>query len=237
MEKPKRKSLSLEETFAYLTSLPEAEADLLRRYFTKDIEFLTQMQYAQSKILGKHLVALGYMDPPIEQTDEERIAMWAKYGLPVSVPKGRCPFSDSMMLAEHDGVPYCVDEHTHLLKDGSDKDIHRNIGHRQMLIDCYHEKIKSVYEHCVRLDRGPVWVMVGGGSQVQAFFGHDQGYFAILFLDDCNLPRDTQAQREKLAKKCHTLQPQGELNEQLLGGMKLPGVKVEYFGQAPSPMD
>lgn len=237
MNKPKRITLSIEETFAYLDGLSDDDAEILLRYFSKDIDFLGKMDYSQSKKLGKHLVALGKMDPPIEQTDAERIEMWGRYGLAVGIPLGRSPFSDSMMLAEHDGVPYCVDESTHLLRDGSDHYIQRKIAYREMIIDCYHEKIRSVHEYCTTLGCGPVWVMVGGGDQVQAFFGNDRGYLAILFLDHYSTPHHTEAERERLRRKNHVLQPQLEHNERLLGGVKLPGVKVEFYGRSPSPMD
>ena len=229
------KPLSIKDMQAYLKALPQDEMLIMARYFGKDIDFLTKMDIKTAKLLAKHLVGMGLADPEPSQTDDERIEMWAKYGLEVTVPEGRCDFSDSMMLAEHDGIPYCVDEHSHLLKDGSDRDIHRLISHRQMMIDCYHEKIKSVYNHCLSLDKGPVWVMVGGGAQVQAFFGYDQGYFAILYLDMQDAPRNTEAQRDKLNKRKHSLVPQFEHHEPLFERLKLPGVKVSIFDRSPSP--
>jgi len=229
------KPLSIKDMQAYLKGLPQDEMLIMARYFGKDIDFLTKIDIKTAKLLARHLVGMGLADPELSQTDDERIEMWAKYGLEVSVPAGRCDFSDSMMLAEHNGIPYCVDEHSHLLKDGSDRDIHRLISHRQMMIDCYHEKIKSVYNHCLSLDKGPVWVMVGGGAQVQAFFGYDQGYFAILYLDMQDAPRNTEAQRDKLNKRKHSLVPQFEHHEPLFERLKLAGVKVSIFDRSPSP--
>lgn len=227
--------LSKEDMLTYLKDLPYDEMMIMARYFAKDVEYLTTMSFQAAKVISKHLVGLGLAEPELSQTDDERIEMWGSYGLKVSVPEGRCEFSESLMLAEHDGVPYCVDEHSHLLKDGSDRDIHRLIHHRQMMIDCYHEKIKSVYNYCLSLDKGPAWVMVGGGAQVQAFFGYDQGYFAILYLDMQDEPRNTEALRDKLSKRKHTLVPQFEHHEPLFERLKLPGVKVTIFDRSPSP--
>lgn len=222
---------------AYIKALPEDEMILMARYFTNKHEMSGQPSYTvgQAKTIGRHVVAMGLCEAEIEQTDDERIEMWASYGLKVSVPEGRCKFSDSLMLAEYDGVPYCVDEHSKLVRQGKDHGIHRSISHRQMMIDCYHEKIKSVYNYCLSLDRGPVWVLTGGGAQVQAFFGYDQGYFAILYLDMHDAPRNTEAERDKLSKRKHSLVPQFEKHEPLFERLKLPGVKISFFGRSPSP--
>ena len=40
-----------------------------------------------------------------------------------------------------------------------------------------------MYDYCVNLDVGDIWILSGGGSQLQAFFGNHTGYLAILYLD------------------------------------------------------
>lgn len=47
----------------------------------------------------------------------------------------------------------------------------------------YHEKIKFIYDFLVAKNIGDIWVMSGGGMQIQAFFGNSTGYLGILYLN------------------------------------------------------
>lgn len=223
------KIVTQDEARTYFKGLPPDEIEVLVHYFRKDVEYLTTMSYTQAKILNKHLAALGLQEAEPMQSDEERIEMWAAFGLAVSIPKGRCEFSDSLMLAEHGGVPYCVDDHSKWFKDKSTENIDRSLRHLRMAIEVYHEKIKNVYEYCTELGKGPVWVMMGGGAQVQAFFGCAEGYLAILFLDLESAPATTPELRSRLARKHHILQPKFSHNEELFKKAKIPGVRVKNF--------
>lgn len=221
----------------YIKKLPRDEMILVAQYITNQRERTVQPSYTigEAKTIAKHVVAMGLCEAEIQQTDAERIEMWASYGLNVAVPGGRCEFSESLMLAEYDGVPYCVDEHSKLVRKGSDRDIHQSISHRQMMIDCYHDKIKSVYNHCLSLNRGPVWVLAGGGARVQAFFGCDQGCLAVLRLDMQDVPRNTEAERNELNKRSHSLVPQFRNHEALFEQFNIPGIKVKIRDRPASP--
>jgi hypothetical protein len=184
----------------------------------------TQRLFAMLKDLGIH-------DPDAEakQTDEQRIEMYSNYGLEVTVPKGRCGFSENLMCAAHDGVPYCVDDHGHFFKEQDDSSIKHSILHRELMIERHHDKIKQVYEYCTTLDRGDIWVLCGGGVQLEAFFGCRNGYLATLSLSLEKDPFNTPKQKESVTKKVSRLQPNFEHNEPLFKGLKIDGVKVRYF--------
>ncbi|AXH60052.1 hypothetical protein PLA107_033035 (plasmid) [Pseudomonas amygdali pv. lachrymans str. M301315] len=231
---PQATPMSKEDQLAYIMALPQDEMLIMARYLTRDPKFLESVDVRAAKLIEKHLVELGLAEAQPSQTDDERISMWADYGLKVSVPQGRCEFSDSLMLAEHGGVPYCVDEHSDLIRHGDSYSIERSIINRQGLIDGYHDTIKSVYNYCLSLGKGPAWVMVGTAPE-QVFFGYDQGYFAILYLEIPQASLDPEAQHGKINKRKHSLVPQYEKHEPLFERLKLPGVKVSLFGRSPSP--
>lgn len=184
-----------------------------------------------TKRLHEIFVEMGIVTPDEtpKQTDEQRIGMYRQFGLETSVPKGRCGFSDDLMCAPYDGVPYCVDDHGHYFKSEYHSSIQRGIVHREMMIERHHEKIKQVYEHCTTLEKGEIWVLCGGGSQLQAFFGCSDGYLAILYLSHEDSLSSTSKQLEVLAKKSSTLVPQFEHNECLFKGLKIPEVKLQLF--------
>jgi hypothetical protein len=112
--------------------------------------------------------------------DSRLVEAYREYGLEVTAPKGNCWFGKTMVCTEHDGVPYCMDGH-------SNGDYAHGVRHRQLIIERHHERIKSVYEYCKALGVGDIWVLSGGGGQLQAFFGNNTGYLAILYLDMENL--------------------------------------------------
>ncbi|MDT8924895.1 hypothetical protein RBE51_19085 [Pseudomonas taiwanensis] len=223
---PSTDAVSAQKIIEYVKGLPAKDRQLMEGVFSRTEGFFDNLGLDDIGLISTHLRLLGLTKPPVEQTDEQRIEMWGRYGLTVAVPAGRARFSGSMMLAPHDGVPYCVDEDTHYAKTGSDDRIRHAIGHRQMMIDCYHAKIKALYNYCLALERGPVWVLSGGGARVQAFFGYEQGYFANLCLDMQDVPRHTEEQRAELAGRTHSLTPNFEHHEPLFERLDIPGVKV-----------
>lgn len=108
---------------------------------------------------------------------EELAEIYAAHGLAVTDPKGNSRWGKTMVCAAHDGVPYCMDCHGH-----PDNASH-GVQHRALMIERHHARIKAVYDYCAALDVGDIWVLSGGGAQLQAFFGNHTGYLAILYLD------------------------------------------------------
>lgn len=173
------------ESLAFATSLSKEDWRLFAEFISGNrdkIQALTfdEQMRAMDIIVGLQL----FKDKKAKISDDQRIALYAQHGLAVTVPKGRCSFSRSLMCAEHDGVPYCVDEHDHSFEEeGRIDSLLHCIKHRELIIERHHDKIKQIYDYCVGLDVGDIWVMSGGGSQLQAFFGNNTGYLAILYLD------------------------------------------------------
>lgn len=150
------------------------------------------------------------------------IAVYREFGLTVTPPKGNCWFGKHMVCAEHEGVPYCMDAH------GSG-DYSHGVKHRELLIQRHHTLIKAVYDYCVGLDVGDIWVLSGGGAQLQAFFGNSTGYLAILYLD-MEDPSEQEALEEYLeacGSKTFTLQVNWNHNDPLFEGrFSIPGIEL-----------
>lgn len=142
--------------------------------------------------------------PRERPTFEQLAAVYAARGLAVTRPAGNWSFGRSMVCAAHDGVPYCMDAHP----DQSEPDWDRGIRHRAHTIKRHHRMVKAIHEHCELTTGADVWVLCGGGSQLQAFFGNRSGYLAILYL------------------------PMGDLDVQwtdsnpVFAGLRVPGVTV-----------
>lgn len=221
---------SAREIIDYVKVLPPRDMELMRGVLLRTPGFFDKLTLDDVALISVHTRNLRLSGKEITQTDAERIEMWGFHGLAVAVPDGRAGFSGSMMLAPHDGVPYCVNEDTHYARTGCDDRIRRAIHHRQMMIDCYHAKIKAVYNYCLALERGPVWVLTGGGARVQAFFGYEHGYFANLRLDLQDVPHNTEEQRVELVGRTHSLTPNFKHHEPLFERLHIPGVKVSLHG-------
>lgn len=220
--------LKPEAVKSYMDNLSAEDRLLLKNLFSGSVSH--DMHSAErTKRLYEMLQDLGLWKPEPKQSYDDRVEMYRKFGLEVTIPKGRCGFSENLMCAPYDGVPYCIDDHGNFFKNCDDRSILKGIRHREMMIERHHEQIKQVYEHCTSLDRGDIWVLCGGGAQMQAFFGCSNGYLAILYLSLEGAPSSTPEELRALSKKSLTLQPQFEHNEPLFKGLKIPGVKVQYF--------
>ena len=161
--------------------------------------------------------------PVFPDNFEELVALYRTHGLEVTSPKGKSRHGDTMVCAEHDGVPYCMDAHGNL------NSIAHGIKHRELTIARHHAKVKAIYDYCQNLGVGDIWVLCGGGAQLQAFFGNKTGYLAILYLDLEDL-----GEQERMAdylalcgNKTHTLQVNWAKNDVLFEGkFACPGVAL-----------
>lgn len=134
-------------------------------------------------------------------TFEQLAPLYQAHGLEVTPTLGSAWYCQTQVCAMHDGVPYCMDAH------GGD-DIEHGVRHRALMIERYHEKIKAIYDYCVQLNIGDIWVLCGGGMQLQAFFGNSTGYLAILYLDLEDLDQQAASAEYMAAvgNQSHTLQ-------------------------------
>lgn len=163
---------------------------------------------------------------PYAQTFEAAAALYRARGLDVTSPRGNNHWGRHMVCAEHDGVPYCMNTNDCFGNLDPGKVDHA-IRHRELTIQRHHSLVKSVYQHCKTLGVGDVWVMCGGGAQLQAFFGNRKGYLAILYLTLESRPHGDQADHLKaVGNELWTLQVQTAENDVLFQHCNVPGVRV-----------
>ncbi|MEG0869646.1 MAG: hypothetical protein RSG77_21775 [Hafnia sp.] len=216
------------EDVKFINGLTDRDFELMEMSGSPAAKELSPDEQKRLSALESKMPVMLKRDKKKSQTDEERIAMYAQYGVEVTVPKGRSWHSKSLMCAEHDGVPYCMDEHSHFFEDDSDRELRHSILHRKLMIERHHEKIKAIYEYCVGLDVGDIWVMAGGGAQLQAFFGNSTGYLAILYLDMEDLNECVNSDYLKaIGNTKYTLKVNfSKNNKYFLGKFKMPGITL-----------
>lgn len=175
---------------------------------------------------------MGYMISPENDPDFVKIAkLFANEGLSVTQTKGRTRHFKHMVTAEHDGVPYSL-----AIADGrggyDPKKVAREVFHYRLTLERHHEHVKSVYEFLAKKEElGDIWVMVGGGSQLQVFFGNKNGYLGILYLTLENLKEQDRLTANgylaSVGNTSFTLVVQFEKNNDIFKEMKVPGVTVQ----------
>lgn len=150
--------------------------------------------------------------------EQNIIDTFAKKGFEAVEVKGNSRWGKHMYAIWHDDVQYAIDYHGQTDKKGN-PDIEHSGKHLKIMINSqdYHQKIKKIYDYLMQQDIGDIWVMSGGGMQVQAFFGNSKGYIAILYLE-----MDTV---KKPKEKNHTLVVNGAPNDKYFNG------KVSKFDQ------
>ncbi len=144
-------------------------------------------------------------------------------GLPgAQRPKGTCWFNrDTLVCIPHDEVPYCLDGHNDL-----DRHMPRNVAHYHLLIARHHKVIKALYQELAGLGLGDIWVMSGGGCQLQAFYGNKDGYLGILYLDMDESPMGKMYDDGKTRTKPWCFDLQSRQTRDILRDIKVPRVAV-----------
>lgn len=61
--------------------------------------------------------------------------------------------------------------------------INNEIHKFNLTIDKHLPLIKKIYEYCETIADCPLWTLCGGGMQLQQFYGDDNGYIGVLYLD------------------------------------------------------
>ncbi len=164
---------------------------------------------------------------PYQETFQAAAALFAQRDVQTTPPRGASAWSKHMVCIEHDGVPYCLNNNDCFGKLDPSK-VDHGLRRRSLIIERYHAKVKAVYEYCMAQDLGDIWVMCGGGMQLQVFFGNRKGYVAILYLDLEDL-----GEQERLAdyltavgNKSHTLVVNGAQNDPFFEGLDIAGVQL-----------
>lgn len=154
-------------------------------------------------------------------------ALYAQRGLEVTPPEGNNHWGKHMVCAAHDGVPYCLNTNDCQGQLDPSK-VDGAIKRRQQTIERHHDHVKAVYDYCLAQGFGPVWAMCGGGSQLQVFFGHKEGYIAILYLTLKHEPYEATDEEDSAA---HVLQVQSGKYDEKFSAMTVPGVQARTWNE------
>lgn len=171
-----------------------------------------------------------FLSPDSTDTFVRLQALFGQYGLTIVPTKGAGRWFKHMVTAEYDGVPYCMEP-----RDGhggiNPGRVPDNMLHYQLTIERHHQQVKGVYEFLSqKQELGDVWAMIGGGSQLQVFFGNKSGYLAILYLTLEDLDEQQHLSSNGYLAACgnesFTLDIQGADKNKIFEGLKVSGVKV-----------
>ena len=162
--------------------------------------------------------------------------VFAAAGADVHRVEGACWFSGTAVAINHDGVQYMLDIHAQDKKRRGEKidEAHLTLQRFRFVSKHYHPIIKALVDHAQEHHEKRLWVLVGGGLQLQAFIGNEHGYIGILYLD---LHPEAWARAEKgkpvLRKSGYTLVLEGKDKKKFFSGFSFeqPKIRIKNFGE------
>lgn len=105
-------------------------------------------------------------------------------------------------------------------EEALERRVQHKANHFKLIKERHHDIIKKAFDYCVSLDIGDIWCMLGGGCQLQIFFGNHETNLAILYL---SLDGD-----DFKKEKNYTLVPQSNENDSLFKDISLiEGIKLQ----------
>lgn len=114
---------------------------------------------------------------------EEDIKAFAINGIEAKPVDGARNFMKRSSRIDYDGVQYCIAFHSNNFEQNI-KSISHSLDHFYQTKERHHHLVKAIYQHLTENSKlGHIWAMMGGGSQIQVFFGNESGYLGILYLD------------------------------------------------------
>lgn len=152
---------------------------------------------------------------------------FAEVGVKVVEPKGVTKCGDRTNLAViHDGIQYVMYhmKSHHFFGDNQHSSVSSQAKKYEEIVKRHHKLIKEVHGYIQKKYQGDLWVMSGGGAQLQAFFGNETGYLAILYLDMEN--PDENDMLEDIGRKGVNLVVNGGRNDEHFKDFKMDGVKL-----------
>ncbi len=117
--------------------------------------------------------------------------LYAECGAEIFEVRGNTRARRTMIALPFDGVQYTIDSHIATKVNRplcSDviasplKYLMPELRNLEMMVSRHHDLIKAAYEYTKDKTGGDIWVLSGGGSELQAFFGNETGYLGILYL-------------------------------------------------------
>jgi hypothetical protein len=215
----------LQKLLDNITAASLSDQDVFNRYINKKITFEEFSQKNGYKIL----FSLGYfiVDTP---STSAIIGSYADLGIIVEPVVGNAWHTKTMVAINYDNVQYAIDDRAEYLLDTDKSVIEKRIKDFNLLKMYYHSRIKRIYDYLVTRTADDVWVLVGGGSQLTAFFGNKHGYIAILYLDDpeyMNPDIIDVRKTEKIKSKKYTLAIQFSRNNHYFDDCLIKNLKIE----------
>jgi hypothetical protein len=175
-----------------------------------------------------------YLQEESTDTFTRMQTMYKHYGLNVVPAKGKSRDSSLMVTAAKDGVPYSLEPNDAYGHVDPTKITH-NVKHYKLTVKRHHKEVKAVYDYLMQNHSralGDVWVMMGGGSQLQAFFGNNTGYLGILHLSLESLKEQKEMEASGYLDACgvtpYSLIPNWAKNGKYFKGLQVPGVEVGH---------
>lgn len=168
----------IENLKAKFSAATRSQKDMLTRFLMGKYTW-SEFQEANG---FQTLVELGFLisnKPAIEDIIES----YLDFGLNVELIKGSAWHTESMVAVNHDGIQYGLDDHGRYVLEKDKNSIEHSIKHFKLLSSHYHNRIKAIHDHLMTKISDPIWVLAGGGYQIQASFGNKNGFIATLELD------------------------------------------------------
>ena len=213
---------TIKDNLALATS---EERDMFKRYLNQSLpaeEFITNGGF-------ELFVRLGYFIPNVPSVNA-LIGSYEDFGITAEPLKGSCWHTPTMVAINHDGVQYGVDDKGKYFLDNDKKTIENNIHQFQLISTHYHQRVKEVYDYLKTKTNDDVWAMVSGSGQPQVFFGHKDGYIAILYFEPDNYVKlgvDDSKKAEKISTKKYTLAIQFAKNNHYFDKGVLKNFKIQ----------
>lgn len=217
-----------DEKFSYLS---DEERQVLKDYIlksTNDAPYVTSDGHSSElrKVFGKMISNDPEKNPDFKDLQDA----YKKFGLDVIETKGKCYHSSTIVTASYDGVTYSLDDNNEYLNHGSERRIIQDIKAREYVIEKYHKIIKEIYEYCVNLNVGDIWVLVSGHYRPSLFIGNSTGYIASMSFSepDENGDYDEDDIFGEDGKALHLVRPNWKSNNILFENkFKVKGVYLE----------
>jgi hypothetical protein len=198
------------------------ERDMFTRYLDQTLpaeEFISNGGF-------ELFVRLGYFIPNVPSINA-LIGSYEDFGVKAEPLKGSSWHTPTMVSINHDGVQYGLDDNGKYFLDNDKTRIENNIYQFQLISQHYHQRVKEVYDYLKTKTNDDIWAMVSGG---QVFFGHKDGYIAILYFDSgdyVKLGVHDDKKALKISAKKYTLAVQFSKNNHYFDKHTLKNFKIQ----------
>lgn len=201
------------------------ERDIFNRFLNQT---LTGEEFIDCRCF-ELFVKIGFYIPNVPSM-KAMLRSYADFGIEAEPLKGSCWHTATMVAINYDNVQYAVDDRGEYFLHNKKRSIEHAINHYQLLSTYYHTHIKEIYNYLKTKTTDDIWVMAGGGAQLQAFFGTKDGYIAILYLDMddyVSLDVDDAEKAEIINKKKYSLSVQFSHNNHYFDKCPLKNFKIQ----------